>query len=154
MFPTIANDVTPAEQQVKKPILTSTRLSAVLSYSWDKKELMLVDGTPKLIYDIEAVKQWIILFLKTPKGKYRIYDGTPFGTSLYKLLGRKRLNNGYEESEVEREIKEGLVLCPAIRRVSGFNIKKDNKALVIYVQAELYDGSLVDVTVDDIYIIR
>ncbi len=154
MFPTVLDDTTQQENsEQKKPISTSAQLADVFLYNWDKKEHELVDGTVKIIHDIEAIKQWIVLFIKTPRGKYRIYEGTYFGTSIRKLFGRKRLNNGYEESQVEREIKEGLPLCPAIRRVSGFNMKKEGKNLLVYVQAELHDGTLVNVTVDDIYII-
>lgn len=155
MFPSIVNESDDEQVSLRDSIIsTSTELNKTPLFDFENKSVVLVNGTPKLSYDIEAIRQWITLFVTTPKDTYQIYDGTSFGTSVRKLFGSKVLNNGYEESEVEREIREGMPLCPAINRVTSFNMKKVGRILKIYVQVELYDGTLVDESVDIKYTIR
>lgn len=155
MFPSIINDSDDEQINLRDSIIsTSTELNKTPLFDFENKSVVLVNGTPKLSYDIEAIRQWITLFITTPKDTYKIYDGTSFGTSVRKLFGSKVLNNGYEESEVEREIREGMPLCPAINRVTSFNMEKVGRILKIYVQVELYDGTLVDESVDVKYTIR
>lgn len=155
MFPTIIESSENETQSIREKVIsTSTTLANTPNLNFENKVIVLSNGSPKLISDVEAIRQWIVLFITTPKNTYKIYDGTNFGTSIRKLFGRKRLNNGYEEAEVEREIREGLPICPAINRVTGFNMEKVGKIVKIYVQVELYDGSLIDETVDVSYLIR
>lgn len=133
----------------------SPEIKQTLKIDYQKLSVSIKDGSPLTIEQLEAIKQWVVLFIITPKDLYSIYDGTNFGTSLYKLRGEKKLiNNGYIEAETERELKEGLPMCPAITRVTDFDLNKSGKYLKIYVQVQLYDGSLVDITVDDSYQIR
>lgn len=157
MFPSIVTESGDENEQQtlrEKTISTSTELGKTPLFDFENKSVVLINGSPKLTYNIEAIRQWIVLFITTPKDTYRIYDGTSFGTSVRKLFGSKRLNNGYEESEVEREIREGMKLCPAINRVTSFNMEKVGRILKIYVQVELYDGTLIDESVDVKYTIR
>lgn len=155
MFPTIP--ITPEEttQTLREQIIsTSTEIGNTPLMDFKTKSIILSNGSPKMTYSIEAIRQWIVLFVTTPKDVYKIYEGTGFGTSIRKLFGFKRLNNGYEESEVEREIREGLPLCPAINRVVSFNLEKDGKLVLIKVKVELYDGTLIDETVDVSYMVK
>lgn len=126
--------------------IVSTTVKPSLSFNFTTKKLPVVDGTPLTNVDIEATEQWIILFLKTDKDTVPVYKGKKFGTSVKKLLGYKSLNNGFLESEVEREIREGFPLCPTIKSVTSFNLSKSGKILVIDVSVELFDGSKLDVS--------
>lgn len=108
-------------------------------------------GAPVLVSDVEAIRQWVTLFVTTPRDVYDIYYGTEFGTTLRRLYGRKIVNNGYAESELTRQIKEGLPLCPAIKQVTDVTIGKDGKYLTVDIQVKLYDGSLVDVSIEKVY---
>ena len=155
MFPTIIEQSENITQSIREQVIsTSTEIAKTPNIDYSKKALVFINGSPKMISDIEAIRQWIVLFITTPKNVYKIYEGTNFGTSIRKLFGQKRLNNGYEEAEVEREIRDGLPLCPAINRVTSFNMEKVGKIVKIYVQVELFDGSLVDETVDVSYLIK
>lgn len=155
MFPTIIEDSENEIQSTREKVIsTSSELGKTANINFEQKKLTVENGTPKLITDIEAIRQWIVLFVTTPKNAYKIYDGTNFGTSIRKLFGKKILNNGYEEAEVEREIREGLPLCPAISRVTSFDMKKIGKILKIYVSVELFDGQLITETIDISYLIR
>ena len=117
----------------------------------DNIKVVIKNGSPKLIDNIEAIKQWIIKFCKTEKDAYPIYEGTGFGTRFKQLYGRKRLGYGYEEAEIERDFREGLPLCPAISQVTNFELNKVGKVLKIYIEVELYNGDLVNVDIEDAY---
>lgn len=132
----------------------STHLGKTPSINFETSQIIISNGGPKLITDIEAIQQWIILFVTTPKDVYKIYKGTNFGTSYRKLLGRKVINNGYEESELEREIIEGLPLNPAIKEVTNVEMSKNGKYLSLNIQVELYDGGLLDTFIEKAYTIR
>lgn len=133
---------------------TSNTAVKTPDFDWEKKCISIYNGLPVLIDNVSAIKKWIILFLHTPIGVYKIYKNLPFGTSVKKLFGRKRLNNGYEESELEREIREGLLLCPAIKRVADYNLRKNGRNLCIDLSVELYDGSLIKVNEENVYTIK
>ena len=155
MFPTIVEDSSNNNQPIREKIIsTSTELGNTPFFDYQNKQIILENGSPKLISNVEAVRQWIVLFVTTPKNTYKIYDGTNFGTSIRKLFGKKTLNNGYEEAEVEREIREGLPLCPAISRVTNFNMKKIGRLVKIYVEVELFNSELVNETIDVSYLVR
>lgn len=155
MFPTIVEDSSNNNQPIREKIIsTSTELGNTPFFDYQNKQIILENGSPKLISNVEAVRQWIVLFITTPKNTYKIYDGTNFGTSIRKLFGKKTLNNGYEEAEVEREIREGLPLCPAISRVTNFNMEKVGRLVKIYVEVELFNGELVNETIDVSYLVR
>lgn len=155
MFPTIIEESQNETLSLREKVIsTSTELGLTPSFSYEDKNIMLENGSPKMIMDVEAVEQWIVLFVTTPKDKYKIYEGTSFGTSIRKLFGRKTLNNGYEEAEVEREIREGLPLCPAINSVTSFNMEKSGKFVKLYIQVELYNGALINKTIDVSYLIK
>lgn len=155
MFPTIIKSSQSDTQSVREKVIsTSPEIGITPNLDYSKKTVILRNGSPKMIMSIEAIRQWIVLFITTPKNAYKIYNGTNFGTSIRKLFGRKRLNNGYEEAEVEREIRDGLPLCPAINRVVSFNMEKVGKIVKIYVTVELFDGSLIDESVDISFLIK
>lgn len=133
----------------------STDIKYTPKFDYMKNIIEIKDGSPLTVEQIEAVKQWIILFVLTPKDIYSIYKGTKFGTSLRKLKGEKKLiNNGYVEAELERELKEGLPLCPAIKQLTDFDLNKNGRYLELFIQVELYNGSLIDVTIEEKYIFK
>jgi len=155
MFPSIFdNSENEIQTTREKVISTSSDLGKTPNIDFENKKITVENGTPKMITDIDAIRQWITLFVTTPKDTYKIYNGTNFGTSVRKLFGKKILNNGYEEAEVEREIREGLPLCPAINRVTSFNMEKVGRILKIYVSVELFDGELITETIDVTYRVK
>lgn len=153
MFPdnTLREEIQDYQNSLKAQ---SAKLGLTTSLNFEKSQIILSNGSPKLITDIEAIEQWIILFVKTPRDTLPIYKGTNFGTSYRKLLGRKILNNGYEEAELEREIIEGLPLNPAIKSVTNVQLSKEGKYLNIDIQVQLQDGQLLDTFIEKAYTIK
>lgn len=117
----------------------------------NKINLVMENGSFKLLETEEAIKQWIIKFCLTEKDAYPIYEGLGYGTRIKSLLGRKRLGYGYEEAEIERDFREGLPLCPGINQVRNFELEKSGKSLNIKVEVELTNGYSLDVKIANVY---
>lgn len=109
------------------------------------------NGSPELIDEIDAIKQWILKFIFTEKDVYSIYEGTGFGNRIKRLFGQKIIGYGYEEAEIERDFREGLPLCPAITNVNDFELKKDGKILNARVEVELYNGESATISIENVY---
>ena len=150
MFPTntLSEQIT---EYIEAQSTTSNEVFKTPSIDFVTPCINVASGAPVLLSGVEAIKQWIVLFVTTPRDVYDIYYGTDFGTTLRKLYGRKIVNNGYAESELTRQIKEGLPLCPAIKQVTDVEISKEGKYLTVDIQVELYDSSLIDVSIEEIY---
>lgn len=86
-------------------------------------ELDFVTGqlTGRMLEGIEALNVWIYKTLLTKRYKHVIYSWD-YGQDLEKIIGR-----GYEKglikSEVERRIKDCLLIHPHIKECTNFNIK-------------------------------
>lgn len=143
MFPQMKNElfnITPEPAQ-------DATIRRSFDFDFDSKQYSVVDGRVIEIESIEAVKQWIKLFLKTALNKVPVYQGKKFGTSIKNVIGWKRLENGFVESELEREVKEGFLLNPAIQKVTAVDVQKKNAEITIYISVMLKDGSALEVTV-------
>lgn len=119
-------------------------------FNFETGEFMEQSGEIQTFSGVNAVKQWIIAFLKTLIDTFYIYKGKNYGTSEKKLIGQKSLyDSGFTTSEIEREIKEGLPLNPAIKSVSEVEISKEGTLLNVDVTAELFNGELIKVSNND-----
>lgn len=153
MFP--ENNLREQIENLQNNEVEQTReLAKTTSLNFENDSVIMTNGNPEMITDLEAIRQWIVLFCVTPRDTLEIYQGTDFGTSWRKLLGEKFINNGYATSELEREITEGLPLNPAIESVESVEITKNGRYLSLNIQVELYDGNLVKFELDKIYTIK
>lgn len=132
----------------------STEIGYTPKVDYKDTKVIIENGSPRLINEIEAIRQWIIHFVDTGKDTMEIYKGTGFGCRLRQLFGHKKVGYGFEESELERDFTEGLTLCPAISSLTYFNISKVGKTLKIKLQVELYNAELIDVTIEKTEIIK
>ena len=72
---------------------------------------------------IDAIKQWIELYIRTEINKYAIYTDS-FGIDTRGLLGY-RLPRGYQVAEIMRRINEGILTkCPDVKSVSDWDFDK------------------------------
>ena len=111
------------------------------SFDYVLKEYLIKDGSPVLVNELEATKQWIQKFLSTDIDTLEIYKGYKFGTSYKKMLGSKTINNGYIESEIEREIREGFLLCPSIKKIISYDSEKQGTKLCLRIVVALHSGA-------------
>ncbi len=119
-------------------------------FNFETGEFIEQSGEIKMISGVDAIKQWVAAFLKTLIDTFYIYKGTKYGTSEKKLIGQKSLyNSGFTTSEIEREIKEGLPLNPAIKSVKEVEFTKEGEILNVDVTAELFNGELIKASNND-----
>lgn len=119
-------------------------------FDFETGQFIVHSGEVATIDGIEAIKQWIKAFLKTLIDTFYIYKDTKYGTSEKRLIGQKSLyNSGFTTSEIEREIKEGLPLNPAIKSVPEVEISKEGEKLNVDITAQLFNGELLKVGTDD-----
>lgn len=139
MFPTDNNnfiDTAASEIFSPDPVIKNN-----LKFNFSEKKFVVSDGRVLQVADIPAIKQWIEKFIRTSLDQVPIYQGQKFGTTLKNIIGYKSLNNGFVESEVERELIEGFLLNPAIEKVTYVDISKENDVLVIATGVQLKDGT-------------
>ena len=91
------------------------------SFKFDYKTHRFVfeDGRNVEDTQIEAIKQWIELFIRTEMKKYLIYSDS-FGLDLTKLLGY-RLPRAYKVSEIKknnRRYHEQSTMCCSCQRLA------------------------------------
>ena len=147
MFPKNINQTinATAESQDKKYQIISdnAKIYKTLSYDFENKSTALINGDILLVDDYQNVRNWIILFLKTPIDVYKIYEGTGFGTSAYKLKGYKNIS-GVLYAQIKKEIEDGFLLNPNIKNIESVELSKENNTLSIYVKVKLADGYILE----------
>lgn len=119
-----------------------------LAFDFDKKQFVIEKGSPKLIKDKEAIKNWITLLLKVYFESADIYKGKNFGTRIKDLVGNRLYPVGFIESEIEREIKEKAHLNPFIQELSAFYFTRTPKGLIIQFTVILNSGEKLEVSYD------
>ena len=82
--------------------------------------------------------------VRTPINKYQVYQNTAFGHIAETFIGRRTLPKGFVASELERELSESCVLCPAIERTGNFEITRTTRGMTIAFTAYLANGDLLE----------
>lgn len=94
-----------------------------IKFDYDKKEFIVDEGKLVEPTKIDAIKQWIELYIRTEINKYAIYSDS-FGIDTRGLLGY-RLPRGYQVAEIMRRINEGILTkCPDVKSVSDWDFDK------------------------------
>lgn len=104
-----------------------------LTFDYDTNRFAVSNGAVRECADMDAIRQWIQLALRTQPGSADIYgiaDGVTFGVSCYDLLGRRDLPNDFVQSEIERQIKETCMLNPAIQSVAAFTFVRSTHRML------------------------
>jgi len=147
MFPK-TDEISEIQEQLNKE--TDRNFYKIPKYDFKNCKTVLENGQITYVEGYEAVKQWIEKFCRIFTNRVEVYKNTGFGTNANELFEKKYLNNGYEESEFERQLKEGLPLCPAIKEINDFNMTKKDTVLEAEFTAVMYDGTNVKVELNDI----
>lgn len=93
-------------------------------FDYDSNTFKITSGTVQETDRVQATKQWIELFIRTEKDKYKIYS-TNFGTDLSDLVGY-RLPRGYQVSEIMRRVNDGILNgCKSVQAVRNWKFTKD-----------------------------
>lgn len=100
-------------------------------FNFDKNEFVTINGIAQTVTGKEALKNWIAKILHTPKDRYKVYEGTGYGTRIEELIVGHTLPQGYVMAEVEREVKETLLKHESITNVDSFDIAINDNVLTI-----------------------
>lgn len=125
MFPTDVDfssvDVVTVDSTVDTP--ATEVFGASLKFDYETERFVLVDGKNVEPSKIEAIKQWIELYIRTEVEKYKIYT-SDFGVNLKDLVGY-RLPRGFQVSEIMRRINEGILTkCPNVVSVTDWDFSE------------------------------
>ena len=146
MFPqniTTTEEETTTESGSYNIISDSAKIYKTPNYDYSQMKTVLKNGDVNLVDDYQNVRNWIIKFLPTPIDVYKIYEGTGFGTSAYKLKGYKAID-GLIYAQIKSEVEQGFKLNPNILAVTEFDMYKEDKSLMIYVKVKLQDGYILE----------
>lgn len=89
------------------------------------------------IKGIDAIKQIIIFILSTERYAYLTHSWQ-YGASIDKYIGQ---DYNYIVSDIEREIKESLLMDDRILDVNNFNLNKKNDEMYINFNVETLFGN-------------
>lgn len=112
-------------------------------YDFATLKTILKNGDVSLVDDYKNVRNWIVKFLNTPIDKKEIYEGTGFGTSLYKLKGYKSIS-ALQFAQIKKEIEDGFLLNPNIKSVEDVRLWKENRTTMLHVKVKLADGYILE----------
>lgn len=102
---------------------TLSTIGRSIKFDYDKQAFIVDEGKLVEPTKIDAIKQWIELYIRTEINKYAIYTES-FGIDTRGLLGY-RLPRGYQVAEIMRRINEGILTkCPDVKSVSDWDFSK------------------------------
>lgn len=146
MFP---NDVDfkRIESETKQEL--STKIGRSFLFDFKTGQHIVIDGKLVECTELQAIEQWLELLVRTTLDKYKVYQGTAFGTTWENYIGYRSLPAGFIESEMEREITEAAIkLNPAIIKISHFSTTRKTRGLTVTFTAELRNKEALGVTIN------
>lgn len=129
---------------------TSNTLALAKEYAWDyvANDFLLVDGKNIIVAGKEAVKVWIWKALHTKKNRYKAYTSN-YGNELESLINQG-LSSGALRSEMERYLKESLLINAYITGVSNIVITIDGSKTDVSFTATTIYGDITIISVSEI----
>lgn len=98
-------------------------------------------GAVRLVTGKDELMNWIRKILHTPMNKYRIYEGSSYGSRLEELLVGKVLPKAYVLAEAERYARETITQHPDVYTVDSFGIVQDGSVVTISCRVNSIYGS-------------
>ena len=141
MFPVIPEDL---------PAQTAESIGRVPAFDSGSSCFLLTDGALLERTGRPAVRQWIDLMLRQQIDRVPIYtteEGAPKIGIGRDMIGSK-LPSGLITAELERNVRETLYYCPAIRTVRDLSVTRRGRACHVEFTAVLYDGGMMEVSED------
>ena len=144
MFPEIDYDFEAEEKQ--EALLESTTIGRTPLFDFTTGTYVIRDGKIVECSQEEAVRQWVGFLVKTAAEKFRVYDGTGFGTYIENYIGYKDV--GFVASEIKREVEEKALLNRAIKFIEDFEAEKEGSRLHITLTVVMQTDEEVEVETD------
>lgn len=94
-----------------------------IMFDYKTNQFVMKNGTVQEISRVDAVRQWIELFIRVELNKYAIYSDN-FGLDLSNLVGY-RLPRSVQVSEIIRRLHEGIMNgCKHVTACQDFSFNK------------------------------
>lgn len=120
-FPFIPDNLTETPTQ---PVATQLPVFAEWAFDYDRKELLLKNGKPYLVFEDEALKIWIWKVLNPHSERYAYNAYTfAYGNEFNTLLARFT-ESEVKRSELKRIIKDALLVNPYIKECNNFKFEQ------------------------------
>ncbi len=123
---------------------SAAEIQTSLKYDHENKQFYMIDGSPVLCMGKQAVREWIALMLRVQRGKDPVF-AEDCGIDVDGLLGTRAFPDGFTRSEMIREIRETLALCPAISGAEGFEVTRIGTNMAVHFTALLRNGETLEV---------
>lgn len=134
----------PKTQDLTLTAIESTRaVGKSFLFDFTAGEFVVRDGRLVVADDTTAIKVWIEKILRTEKGRYAIYEGLSYGTSIEDLIIGTNYNIAFTESELKREIEEALLRHPQISGISNFILTREVSGVTAEFTVVLDNGEIV-----------
>ncbi|MDF2612773.1 MAG: hypothetical protein K0S71_559 [Clostridia bacterium] len=140
MFPDIEVNI----EELETPVKTS--LGRVYLFDFETRRHVVRDGKLVECTELEAVRQWVTLLLKTKINKVKVYKETGFGLSSNNLIGLKTYPIMLLQAVLEEEIKEKCAEHVLIRSINDFEVSRTDRGLDIHFKIILKNGNTQGVT--------
>ena len=101
------------------------------AFDFERGDFVIINGRSKMVVGMDRLRSWISKVLRTQKGRYKIYNGTSYGTRIKDAFVGKTFTHDYMLSEIQREITENLEKNKDIVSVDGFSAKVDGTHLTV-----------------------
>ena len=123
MFPSDVDFDVPLQADTSDDGQRQGTIGRSIAFDYEKNEFVVNDGKLVEPGKIDAIKQWIELYIRIEINKYAIYTES-FGVDTRGLMGY-RLPRGYQVAEIMRRINEGILTqCPDVVSVSNWDFNK------------------------------
>lgn len=109
-------------------------------FDFKKGDFILENGKPVEIDGVKAIQVWIEKILRTQKFKWKIYEDTSYGTTIEDLIVGHGYPMSFLESELKREITEGLLKHPKIESLSEWKFLREKDKLYVIFTVNLQNG--------------
>lgn len=111
------------DYNVEQQLTTEETGERSLLFDYKTNSFVVKNGNIQETSRVEAVKQWIELFIRVELGKYAIYSDN-FGLDLSNLIGY-RLPRSVQVSEIIRRLHDGIINgCKHVTDVNDFSFDK------------------------------
>lgn len=110
-----------------------------LAFDFEAGDFIYIDGQPKVVEGVEALKVWIEKTIRTARYRFPAYT-FQYGCELEDIIGLD-IPRAVLESEVKRVIREALVYDDRITEVKNFIINRGGDWLNIEFDVVTFDDN-------------
>ena len=116
------------------------------SFLFDFKtgDFVINDGRLVIPDNVTAIRVWIEKALRTEQGRFKVYEGMPYGSAISDLIIGTNYSIAFVESELKREIEAALLQHPQISGISNLVLTRETSGITAEFTVVLKDGTTIE----------